>query len=71
MTTKKLPKRLWDYGLVYESEIMSRTAQGVEKRTGTERITGDTPDVSEWIDFDFCNPVWFWDHPNVKNPQID
>ena len=31
MATKRIPRRLWDYGLVYESEIMSRTARGEDK----------------------------------------
>ena len=71
MATKKIPRRLWDYGLVYESEIMSRTARGDDRRTGIERITGDTPDISEWLDFDFYDPVWFWDHPDGQdNPCI-
>ena len=71
MSVKKIPHRLWDYGLVYESEIMSRTARGSDKRTGMERITGDTPDISEWVDFDFYDPVWYWDNPdNPENPLI-
>ena len=71
MATKNIPRRLWDYGLVYESEVMSRTARGEDKRTGIERITGDTPDISEWLDFDFYDPVWFWDHPdNPENPSL-
>jgi hypothetical protein len=28
MTKRKVPKRLWDYGLVYESELLSRMARG-------------------------------------------
>ena len=71
MSVKKIPRRLWDYGLVYESEIMSRIARGNEKRTGIERFTGDTPDISEWVDFDFYDPVWYWDNPdNPENPLI-
>ena len=71
MATKRIPRRLWDFGLIYESEIMSRTARGEDKRTGIERITGDTPDISEWLDFDFYDPVWFWDHPDGQdNPCI-
>ena len=71
MSIKRIPRRLWDYGLVYESEIMSRTARGVDKRTGIQRVTGDTPDISEWIDFDFYDPVWYWDSPdNQDNPLI-
>ena len=53
MITKKVPRRLWDYGLVYEGEIMSRMARGPSGRTGIEEVTGDTPDISEWLDFDF------------------
>jgi hypothetical protein len=28
MTKKKVPKHLWDFGLIYESELLSRMAQG-------------------------------------------
>jgi hypothetical protein len=34
MTKKKVSKRLWDYGLVYESELLSRMARGSNQRTG-------------------------------------
>ena len=27
-----------------------------------ERITGDTPDISEWIEFEFYDLCWFWDN---------
>ena len=57
MTFTGAPGRLWDYGITHESEIMSRTARGPEERTGIERITGNTPDISEWTDFSFYNLV--------------
>ena len=53
MTKKKVPKRLWDFGLVYESELLSRMARGSDRRTGYEEVTGQTPDISEWLDFEF------------------
>jgi hypothetical protein len=34
MTKKNFPKRLWDFGLVYESEILSQMARGNDRRTG-------------------------------------
>ena len=34
MTKKRGPKRLWDFGLVYESELLSRMARGDDRRTG-------------------------------------
>jgi hypothetical protein len=27
-------------------------------------ITGETPDISEWLDFGFYEHVWYWDTPN-------
>lgn len=47
MNSRSVPKRLWDYGVIYQAEIMSRVARGADHRTGLERITGDTPDISE------------------------
>jgi hypothetical protein len=51
MVRKKVPKRLWDYGLIYESGILNRIPRGNNGRTGLEIVTGETPDISEWIDF--------------------
>ena len=31
MAKKKVPKRLWDFGLIYESELLSRMAQGADR----------------------------------------
>jgi hypothetical protein len=64
MATKKVPSRLWDYGIVYDSEILSRTCSVEGARTGYEHVTGETPDVSEWLDFSFYDPVWYWDMPS-------
>jgi hypothetical protein len=50
---KRVPKRLWDYGLIYEANILNRIPRGKNTRTGIETITGETPDISEWIDFAF------------------
>ena len=61
MTTKRVPRRIWDYALVWNSEIMSRTARGPDKRTGYEEVFGCTPDISEWLDFDFYDKVFYWD----------
>ena len=71
MIKKQVPKRLWDYGLVFESEIMTRTVRGKNKKTAYEIITGETPDISEWLDFDFYDWVHYWDSPeNKDNPKI-
>ena len=68
MVTKSIPTRLWDYGLVYESEILSRTSRGNDGRTGYEELTGKTPDISEWLDFQFYDLVWY---QNDEKPSIN
>jgi hypothetical protein len=46
---------------------------GNDRRTGYEEVTGQTPDISEWLDFKFYDLVWWWhlpSKPNVTdNPQ--
>jgi len=63
--------RLWDYGHMYEARIMSRIARGHEGRTGYEQATGITPDISEDLDFEFYDPVFYFSKPNTgENPRI-
>jgi hypothetical protein len=66
MARKKVPKRLWDYGLVYEAGVLNRILRGKSARTGLEIVTGETPDISEWIDFEFYDRVWFYDHKKIE-----
>jgi hypothetical protein len=71
MVTKGVHRRLWDFGCIHQSEIMCRIASSRDGRTGIERITGDTPDISEWLDFDIYDLVWVWDNPNAEiNPRL-
>ena len=71
MREKDVPSRLLDYGLVYISEIQSLLARGTDMRPGIERVMGQTVDISEWLDFDFYDRVWFWDQQktNMNNEQ--
>ena len=62
MLKKNVHPRLWDFGLVWVCETgnltvsSSRYAQG---RTPIEYITGDTPDISEYLDFGFYDWVTY------------
>jgi hypothetical protein len=57
--------------MVWIAQIYSRTASITDGRTGMERITGDTCDISEWIDFSFYDLCWYWGHPDDEsNPKI-
>ena len=62
----RVPKRLWDYGLKWVSEVRVRTssdATDLKGRTPLERVTGDTVDISEYMDFGFYD--WCWYHENA------
>jgi hypothetical protein len=53
MQEKKVPSRLWDYGLVYEGELLSMISRGKDGRSGHEEVTGNTADISKWLAFSF------------------
>jgi hypothetical protein len=42
---------------------MSRGGNG---HTGYEEMLPETPDISEWLDFDFYDWVWYHDPPDTK-----
>ena len=58
---RRVPKPYWDYGYVWECQIYSRTANK-DGRTGLEKITGDTPEISDWLEFEFYDLVRYWDN---------
>ena len=64
MHKKTVPKRLWDFGLVVESKILTQIACGQDRHTRYEELTGQTSDISEWIDFEFYDLVYWYDRPN-------
>ena len=71
MVKRRVPKRVWDFAIVWESEILSRMCRHKNTFTGIERLTGDTVDISEWLEFEFYDLCWFWDVPNDwDNPNI-
>jgi len=69
---RRVPNRLWDYALVHFARVLSLTVRGDDEFTPVEEITGDTPDISEYIDFQFYDWVWFVDNPHNKEegPKI-
>ena len=65
MLKHNVPKRLWDFGLIYESSLLNRIPRGRHDRTGIEQVTGQTPDISEWLDFEFYDLVWYYDQKKM------
>jgi hypothetical protein len=72
MLKKKVPPRLLDYGFTWVCEtdnvcaIMSRYADG---RTPLEIITGETPNISEYMDFDFYD--WVLYRSNAGHREVE
>ena len=71
MFKKRCPRRVWDFGLVYEGEILSRLSRGRDGRTGMEEITGQTTDISDWLDFEFYDTVWVLNRTSIKMDTVD
>jgi hypothetical protein len=60
-----------NFTAVHVTKLMNSTAPGRNGRTGHEEVTGETPDISEYVDFDFYDWVWYWDTPDKDNsPKI-
>ena len=67
--TKAVPSRLWDFGAKYTAKIMQFLPRNsLNGRTGYEEVTGKTPDISEYCDFDFYDLVWYYPgvHPSIS-----
>ena len=62
MQRKNVPRRIWDYGLVWTRETANLTVSGsryAQSRTGLEIITWETLDISEYVDFSFYDWVTY------------
>ena len=69
---KNIPPRLWSYQQRYECGLLTMTARLKDGCSAHEMVTCDTPNISEYVDFGFYDPIWFWDKPKDDgNPYID
>ena len=56
------PQSLCCYGIPYVTKIMQITASfaaNLRGRTPLQALTGETPDISQYLDFGFYDQVWF------------
>ena len=73
MMKKKIPRRLWDFCLTWVCETgnvtvsSSRYANG---RTPLEIITGETPDITEYLDFAPYDWVVYKSNAGVGAPEL-
>ena len=52
----------------HDAELLSRIAPK-DGRPPLEKITGDTIDLSEYLDFDVYDPVWYWGTPSGEKGE--
>ena len=73
MLKKKVPKRLWDYGIKWVCEVMQCTAStsgDLSGRTTLEQLTGETPEISEYLDFTFYDWCWYNDNAGLGKMKL-
>jgi hypothetical protein len=73
MAKRKVPKQLWSYGFGQSAKIMQILPRtNLNNRTPMESVTGNTPDIFEYLDFDFYfdfyDIVWYYPgvHPSIS-----
>ena len=71
MLKKKVPKQLWDYSIKWICEVMQCTAGDLSRRTALEQLTGETPEISEYLDFTFYNWCWYNDNARLGEMKLD
>jgi hypothetical protein len=61
---------LWDHGFEHTDQIRQNTARNnLGWRTPLEVLTGDTPDISDFLDFGYYDWVWYWDPTSARFPE--
>ena len=73
MMIKRVPRRLWDYGFKWVCESMQRTASSsgsLAGQTPLEEFTGETPDISEYLDFGFYDWVWLKENAGLGETEL-
>jgi hypothetical protein len=74
MIRRRVLRRLWDYGLKWWCvQVMSRISKSVFSLNGRvfiERITGETVNISEYVDISFHDWVHFVEGDQLEAPQV-
>ena len=73
MVRKSVPQRLWDYGLQWVCDIQVRTsnsARDLDGKCPLERVTGETVDISEYLDFGFYDWVWYRENAGLGETKL-
>jgi hypothetical protein len=72
MKARNVPLRLWDFCCKWVCSIKACTASNsfsMEGRTPWEVVHGKTPDISSLAEYDFYEPVWYYDAQDFPEPK--
>jgi len=62
MDRKRVPETLWDFGITYTTDIRQMIAPPtLDNRSAYEILTGNTPDISDFLDFEFYQWVKYYE----------
>ena len=73
MVRKRVPRKFWDYGARWTCETMQRTYSRdgrLDASVPLEDITGETVDISEYLDFGFYDRVWYHANAGLGEKQL-
>jgi hypothetical protein len=73
MFRKNVPKLFWDYGLRWVCKTMSRThtrPHRVNSCIPLKHVTGETVDISNYLDFGFYDYVVYRDNAGLSESEI-
>jgi hypothetical protein len=71
MSVNRCPETFWDFALEYRISIRQfLVRRAADERSPIETVTGDTPDISEYIDFDFYEFVKYRDATADRDDPI-
>ena len=67
------PRVLWNFGLPHFAKIMQLTASyaaDLNGRTPLGALLGETPDISQYLDFGWYDWVWYKENAGLDVPRI-
>ena len=73
MVRKRVPRRLWDYGLRWVCDIQNRTAnssRGLGGKCPLKKMTGESVDISKYLDFGFYDRVWYKENAGLGERKL-
>jgi hypothetical protein len=70
---KQIPRKLWDYVFRWSSEVLRMThvrSHRVDGGVPLEDVTGETVNISEYLDFGIYDRVWYHKNAGLGVPKL-